>query len=106
MTETEKGILARFKKALQEKLRVSDVIIFGSRARGDTDEYSDLDVVVVLDEDLTDSIRDHVSDCAWHAGFDQGIVVVPVLFSSREWQMGAVRNSLLAKAVEAEGQAI
>ncbi len=106
MTETEKKIAAAFKESLAHKLRVSDVIVFGSRARGDADEYSDLDVVVVLDEDPDDSIRDYVSECAWYAGFEEGIVVVPVLFSSREWQMGAVRNSLLARAVEKEGQAV
>ncbi len=106
MTETEKKIVAGFRESLERKFRVSDVIVFGSRARGDADEYSDLDVVVVLEEDLNDSIRDYVSDSAWHAGFEEGIVVVPVLFSRQEWQMGAVRNSLLARAVEMEGQTI
>lgn len=106
MTDTEKQIMSRFKALLQEKLRVSGVIVFGSRARGDADEYSDFDVVVVLDDELTDSVRDYVSDCAWHAGFREGIVVVPVVFSTQEWQGGAVRNSLLARAVEMEGQVI
>jgi hypothetical protein len=106
MTDTEKKIVAAFRESLERKFRVSDVIVFGSRARGDADEYSDLDVVAVLDEELDDSIRDYVSDCAWHAGFEQGIVVVPVLFSRRAWQTGAVRDSLLARAIEMEGQTI
>jgi hypothetical protein len=91
---------------LERKLRDSEVIVFGSRARGDADEDSGLDVVVVLDQELDDSIRDHVSECAWRAGFEEGVVVVPVLFTSKEWQMGTVRNSLLGKAVEMEGQVL
>ncbi len=106
MTHTENRILARFRTALEEQYHVSRVIVFGSRARGDADEFSDLDVVVVLDEDLTDSVRDYVSDCAWSAGFEEGIVVVPVVFSKREWQMKATSDSLLGRAVETEGQAI
>lgn len=106
MTEKERKIVLRFRSALEARLRVSDVIVFGSRARGDAEEYSDLDVVVVLDEELNDAVRDYASDCAWHAGFEVGIVVVPIVFSRQEWQVGPVRNSLLARAVEAEGQSI
>ncbi len=106
MTETEKNIASRFRPALEVKLGVSGMIVFGSRARGDAEEYSDFDVVVVVDEELTDSVRGYVSECAWYAGLEEGIFVVPVVFSRQEWQMGAVRNSLSARAVEMEGQAI
>lgn len=92
MTETEKSIVVRFKTSLEEKLRVSRVIVFGSRPRGHADEYSDLDVMVVLDEELTDSVSDYVSDCALHAGLGEGFLVVPVVFSRLDWQIRAVRD--------------
>lgn len=99
----EKTILEHFKARLQERLQVQKVILFGSRARGDADPQSDLDVVVVLDDGIDTAAQEYVSDCAWEAGFAHGIVVVPVVFTRSEWEQGPERQSLFVRAVEAEG---
>jgi hypothetical protein len=44
-----------------------------------------------------------MSDCAWEAGFEYGIVIVPITFTMNEWENSPERYSLLAKAVEADG---
>lgn len=72
-------------------------------AGGDAEVFSDMDIIVILDGEADERSRDAVSDCAWEAGFESGIVVVPIVFSREEWQAGAVRPSLLHKAVEQEG---
>jgi hypothetical protein len=41
--------------------------------------------------------------CAWEAGFEYGIIVVPVVFSKQEWEEGPERFSLLSQVVHAEG---
>jgi predicted nucleotidyltransferase len=99
----EKTILEEFKTRLRERLRVEKVILFGSRARGDADLESDLDVVVVLEDGIDAAAREYVSDCAWEAGFGHGIVVVPVVFTRTEWESGPERQSLFVRAVETEG---
>lgn len=78
----------------------------GSRARNDVDLYSDVDVLVVLDKPINDENVDYVSDCTWEAGFEHGIIIVPVVFGETEWENSPERYSLLAKAVETEGVAI
>ena len=103
MSNSEKIVLDRFKALLSEHVKVYKLILFGSRARGDADPDSDLDVLTVLDDCVTDPVRDFVSDCAWEAGYELGIVVVPVVFSRQEWEEGPERFSLLAQAVQAEG---
>ena len=52
---------------------------------------------------MDEAAREVISDCAWEAGFAQGVVVVPVAFSRQEWENGPERHSLLAQAVAAEG---
>lgn len=106
MNAIEKEILDKFLKLLSKKTRVHRLILFGSRARGDADSHSDMDVIVVLGSKRNRELRDFVSDCAWEAGFEHGIVVVPVLFSQEEWETGPERFSLLAQAVESEGIAL
>ncbi len=103
MSNSEKIVLDRFKVLLSKHVKVHKLILFGSRARGDADPDSDLDVLTVLDSRVTDPVRDLVSDCAWEAGFELGIVVVPVVFARQEWEEGPERFSLLAQVVQAEG---
>ncbi|MFO0754640.1 MAG: nucleotidyltransferase domain-containing protein [Thermodesulfovibrionales bacterium] len=85
MNEVENRIVEKFKALLLRKGNVHRIILFGSRARGDAGKYSDMDVVVILDESAAEQDFEYVSDCAWEAGFEYGIVVVPVVFTRQEW---------------------
>lgn len=103
MNPVERAILDKFKALLLSRVKVYKLILFGSRARGDADPSSDMDVVVILEGTANDEDREYVSDCAWEAGFQHGIVLVPVVFSRKEWETGPERYSLLAQAVKSEG---
>jgi predicted nucleotidyltransferase len=96
-------IARKFKSLLQNKVKLHQTILFGSRARGDADSESDMDILVVLAEPRTPENRDIVSDCAWQVGFDAGVVVVPIVVSRNDWENGPERASLLAIAVREEG---
>ncbi len=102
MNPIEKNVLETFITLMREKIIVHRVVLFGSRARGDADADSDMDVLVIVD-DLTDLIEDFVSQCAWEAGFENDIVLVPVVFSRNDWENGPERYSLLAEAIKSEG---
>jgi len=103
MDRVEKAILKRFKTLLSQRVKLDKIILFGSRARGDAARSSDMDLIVILDDLVDDETRDYVSDCAWEAGFEYGIVVVPFVFNKNEWDNGPERYSLFVKAVEMEG---
>jgi predicted nucleotidyltransferase len=102
MNPIEKNVLETFITLMREKIIVHRVVLFGSRARGDADADSDMDVLVIVD-DFTDLIEDFVSQCAWEAGFENDIVLVPVVFSRNDWENGPERYSLLAEAIKSEG---
>ena len=102
MNPIEKNVLETFIILMREKIIVHRVVLFGSRARGDADADSDMDVLVIVD-DFTDLIEDFISQCAWEAGFENDIVLVPVVFSRNDWENGPERYSLLAEAIKSEG---
>ena len=103
MAEIEKRILNRLKRLLLKRVALHRLVLFGSRARGDSDPDSDMDILVVVEGTAGEDIRDYISDCAWEAGYREGILVVPVVFTRDEWENGPERSSLLAQAVAAEG---
>jgi predicted nucleotidyltransferase len=103
MTTQEADILNQLKAKLLERLPLSRLVLFGSRARGDADPDSDLDVLVILNTPVSREVENYVNECAWEAGLEHGIVVVPVTVSRLDWEEGLLSSSLLAIAVGQEG---
>jgi predicted nucleotidyltransferase len=102
MNRVEKNILKSFINLMTDKVSLNKVILFGSRARGDAEPESDMDVLVIVNR-LTEKEEEYISECAWEAGFEHGIVLVPVVFTVDEWESGPERFSLLAEAIRSEG---
>jgi predicted nucleotidyltransferase len=102
MTEKETIILNKFKSLLLERIFIHNLVLFGSRARGDASEESDLDIIVITDT-LNKEIEDYISDCAWEAGIDEGIVVCPISYSKNEWESNVVQQSPFAKSITEYG---
>jgi predicted nucleotidyltransferase len=91
------------KARLEGTVKLCGMFLFGSRARGDADPDSDMDVLVLLDGPVDRESRRAVSRAAWECGFANGVVIVPVVMSREAWENGPERSSLLAMAVRGEG---
>ena len=103
MTTTERSVLEDLRRRLTRRLTLHSMSLFGSRARGDADRDSDMDVLIVLEDRVDAAAEEYVRLCAWEAGIEEGIIIVPVTVSRAEWQEGPLSSSLLALAVEKEG---
>lgn len=96
-------IVERFKRLMLERgVPLCKTIMFGSRARGDAEPESDLDVLVIV-ETLNPALRKTISRCAWEAGFVAGVVIQSVVMSRDQSENGPEQSSLLMLAVEEEG---
>ena len=106
MIDKEMLLLKKFKSLLEQHVRLFSLTAFGSRARGDADDDSDMDVLVVMEEPESYSLLQAVSDCAWEAELGSGIVISPVVFSRQRWENSPERDSLLAMAVRQDGVSV
>ena len=104
MTQQERELVRKFKSLLSERLQAGfELFVFGSRARGDADDESDLDVLVVTQEPETYEVLMLVSGCAWEAALGSGMIINSVVFSRDAWENGPERDSDLARTVKEEG---
>lgn len=102
MQEKELKVLEKFKALVSQRAEVHEIRVFGSRARGDATEYSDLDVLVVVDH-LDYAVEKYISDCAWEAGFPEDIIIMPIAISVDTLKNSPIRESVFIKNVYREG---
>ena len=104
MNRKDLAIARKFKHLVQQQITPLEVRVFGSRARGNATPDSDLDVFVVVEHSTRD-IEKFVSDCAWEAGFEQNIHVVPVVVGKDRID-GRLKESVFILNVYREGVAV
>ena len=102
MQEKDLRVIEKFKLLISQKVKVLELRVFGSRARGDATAESDLDVLVVVDH-LDYTIERYISDCAWEAGFPEDVIIMPVAISLDTLKNSPIRESVFIKNVYQEG---
>jgi len=104
LTEAERQTLTEFVQGLRQRFdgQVREVILFGSRARGEAGPESDMDVVVVLrDVDLAASkgVR-HLAVEVW---LKHGIYVSTRVWSQAHWRRLGQLRTLLYQNIRRDG---
>ena len=69
MTKKDYEIAKELKEKLSKIVHLVDFRVFGSRARGNQDEYSDMDVFIEV-ESLGKELEERLHDVAWEIGFE------------------------------------
>lgn len=102
MTERDLEIARELKRRLEESVGLVDFRVFGSRVRGDEDEYSDLDVFIEV-EYINKVLKDRILDIVWEVGFKNFIVIASLIFTRGEIERSALRSSPIVRNIVAEG---
>ena len=95
-------IAKELKDRLTNVVPLIDLRVFGSRARGDADEYSDMDVfleVAFLDKKL----KKIISDITWEVGFENFVVISILIFTREEIENSPLRSSPIVRNIMEEG---
>jgi predicted nucleotidyltransferase len=102
MEQKDYEIAKELKARLSEVIRLIDFRVFGSRARGDMDEYSDMDVFIEV-ESLDKEIKNKISDIVWEVGFRHRVVISPLIFTKHEIEESPLRASPIVENIAMEG---
>jgi predicted nucleotidyltransferase len=101
LSDHDRETARQLRTRLAAEAPVRDLLVFGSRARGDAAEDSDLDVFIEL-EDVTPSFRRRISDIAWEVGFARDRVISTIV-ATREQLAGALGASPLLRDIRQHG---
>ena len=102
MTDQDREVAVDLKRRLSNAVDLIDFRVFGSRARGDAAEFSDMDVFIEV-EHLSKQLKAEIRDIAWEVGMENSLYISPIIFTRNEIEDSPLRSSFIVSNIRDEG---
>lgn len=103
LTEIERKSVKEAARVLTSELPVTRVILFGSKARGDAEPDSDIDLLVLTSCPVTTKLRHEISDRIAEINLGNDVMMSSFVASEQDWAGGLIRYMLIHSNVEKDG---
>lgn len=101
--ETDKALLDRCRQAIRRIVPDADIILYGSRARGDAHEYSDYDILVLVDQPVNVALKDRILANIYPLELETEAMLTVVTYNRRQWESSPYRDMPFHNNVERDG---
>lgn len=102
MTPKDRKIAKKVKERLSEVIQLLDFKVFGSRARGNANEFSDMDIFIEV-ENLDCKLKESIRDIIWEEGLENSIYISSLIFTRNEIENSPIKVSPILKNIVKEG---
>ena len=99
-------LLQRVKQVVQSLLPDAEIILYGSRARGDAAPDSDWDFLVITDQPVSFDLEQQLWHRLYEVEIDIGEVVSAFIKNRDEWQTTVATASPYHQSIKKEGMAV
>jgi uncharacterized protein len=96
-------LLDRCKRAIRGVVPDADVILYGSRARGDAHEYSDYDILILVDDTVDITLETKLVDQILPFELESGAVLTLITYNKKQWNTPLYRAMPFHENVDRDG---
>ena len=93
-------LLKRCKKAIRQIVPDADVILYGSRARGNAEEYSDYDILIIVNGSADMVLEEKILDKIFPLEVETCEVLTFIVYSKQDWNSPLYQAMPLHKNVD------
>ena len=104
LTPEERDAVLEFANLLRQRLGpvVKEIILFGSKVRGDSERDSDIDILIVLSS-LSWEIKKTISELAAEENIKYNVLISTIRYDVDTWEKPVIKASPFGKSVRKEG---
>ncbi len=106
LSHDQRAALDEAKREITQRFAVRRLLLFGSVARGEADEESDVDVLVITAAPLPRSQRHQITDLVCDINLKHDANLSALVVDEASWERGLVSFLPIRQEVEREGVAI
>jgi predicted nucleotidyltransferase len=104
LSSRQSQALNEIKQKVSQRFSVEDYILYGSAARGEADEESDLDLLIVTSEAFTRFKRHEITDIVFEINLQFGTNFSTLVVDQESWETGMIsvlplRNEILREGI-------
>ena len=102
LTENEERALKELRRQLVAKYPIIDIRLYGSKARGEGREDSDLDVMIEI-PGYDRAMVAEIDDIIYRINLDHDVFISAVVFGKDELEEGPMSEAPIYKVIQREG---
>jgi len=81
----------------------SDIILYGSRVRGEAKKYSDWDFLILVDQPIDKITKNEIKDCLYDIELEYNEILSSIIRTKNEWNSPKYSSMPFKKNIEKEG---
>ena len=98
-----KSVLLQCRNVIKSDYPNAQIILYGSQARGQAQPESDIDLLVLLDEEIPAATKRHIHDLLYDIALTEDVVISSIIKSSRKWNLPINQATPLYEIIQKEG---
>jgi len=106
LRDNEKKALEELKQRILERFPNAKIILYGSKARGDDEEFSDLDLLVLIDSQINRNIKEEVTQIKYKMELKYDVVFGTLIENIDFWESAIANAMPLHCNIDREGISI
>jgi len=103
LSEKEINAINKLKRKLLDGFPRTQIILYGSKVRSDSEEFSDIDVLILLDRKIDTELEKQILDIAYDIELELDVVFGIMIESKDFWDSSLAKIMPLHRNIEKEG---